>query len=165
MRDPGGALPAFPTDPGPILSVLTNYINSNQSTVRGLEGNDSNSAETDPTSQAREVALKGVSFTAHPGQLVALVGAAPVLMGREIAVTEHDHEEAARLIPPSSNERIVVLHRVGDEKCGLGLRGIGGRPCVLRQRHDCRPTLGNQRELLIAFVLALTAFVLMRFRS
>jgi ATP-binding cassette subfamily B protein len=44
------------------------------STVRGLEGNGSDSAETDPTSQAREVALKGVSFTAHPGQLVALVG-------------------------------------------------------------------------------------------
>lgn len=43
-------------------------------------------------------------------QLVALVGAAPVLMGREIAVTEHDHEEAARLIPSSPNERIVVLH-------------------------------------------------------
>ncbi|HEX2990504.1 MAG TPA: ABC transporter ATP-binding protein [Anaerolineales bacterium] len=44
------------------------------STVRGLEGNGSDSAETDATSQAREVALKGVSFTAHPGQLVALVG-------------------------------------------------------------------------------------------
>jgi iron complex outermembrane receptor protein len=36
-RDPGGALPAFPTDPGPILSVLTNYINSNQSTIRGVD--------------------------------------------------------------------------------------------------------------------------------
>ena len=44
------------------------------SSVRGLEGNGSDSAETDATSQAREVALKGVSFTAHPGQLVALVG-------------------------------------------------------------------------------------------
>ena len=37
-------------------------------------GNGSESAETDSTSQAREVALEGVSFTARPGQLVALVG-------------------------------------------------------------------------------------------
>ena len=37
VRDPGGALPAFPADPGPILSVLTNYINSNQSTIRGID--------------------------------------------------------------------------------------------------------------------------------
>lgn len=37
VRDPGGALTAFPTDPGPILSVLTNYVNSNQSTIRGID--------------------------------------------------------------------------------------------------------------------------------
>ena len=37
-------------------------------------GSDSDSAETESTSQAREVALEGVSFTAHPGSLVALVG-------------------------------------------------------------------------------------------
>ncbi|HLO27736.1 MAG TPA: ABC transporter ATP-binding protein [Anaerolineales bacterium] len=34
----------------------------------------SDSAEPEFTSQAREVALEGVSFIAHPGQLVALVG-------------------------------------------------------------------------------------------
>jgi ATP-binding cassette, subfamily B, bacterial len=34
----------------------------------------SDSAEPEPTSQAREVALEGVSFTARPGQLIALVG-------------------------------------------------------------------------------------------
>lgn len=37
VRDAGGALPAYPGDPGPILSVLTNYINSNQSTIRGID--------------------------------------------------------------------------------------------------------------------------------
>ena len=43
-----------------------------------LNGQDeesaSDSAETESTSQAREVALEGVSFTARPGSLVALVG-------------------------------------------------------------------------------------------
>jgi ATP-binding cassette subfamily B protein len=34
----------------------------------------SDSPEAAPTSQARVVALEGVSFTAHPGQLIALVG-------------------------------------------------------------------------------------------
>ena len=43
-------------------------------------------------------------------QVAALVGAAPVLMDREIAVTENDHREAARLIPPQQGERIVVMH-------------------------------------------------------
>jgi ATP-binding cassette, subfamily B, bacterial len=38
------------------------------------EGIASNSSESDSTSQAREVALKGVSFTARPGSLIALVG-------------------------------------------------------------------------------------------
>jgi ATP-binding cassette, subfamily B, bacterial len=38
------------------------------------EGIASSDGETDSTSQAREVALEGVSFTAHPGGLVALVG-------------------------------------------------------------------------------------------
>jgi ATP-binding cassette, subfamily B, bacterial len=38
------------------------------------KGNGSSEAETDSTSQAREVALEGVSFSASPGQLVALVG-------------------------------------------------------------------------------------------
>jgi ATP-binding cassette subfamily B protein len=44
------------------------------SKVQSPDGNGSDSADTDSTSQAREVALQGVSFTAQPGQLVALVG-------------------------------------------------------------------------------------------
>lgn len=36
VRDPSGAT-ATPGDPGPLLAVLTNYINSNKSTVRGLD--------------------------------------------------------------------------------------------------------------------------------
>jgi ATP-binding cassette subfamily B protein len=36
--------------------------------------NDSDSGESESTSQARDVALNGISFTARPGQLVALVG-------------------------------------------------------------------------------------------
>ena len=38
------------------------------------ESADSDSGEAEGTSQAREVALNGISFTAHPGQLIALVG-------------------------------------------------------------------------------------------
>ena len=47
-----------------------------QSAVEGLGANGSDSAETEPRegSQAREVALEGVSFSARPGSLVALVG-------------------------------------------------------------------------------------------
>jgi ATP-binding cassette subfamily B protein len=40
---------------------------------QGGDGASSN-GEADSTSQAREVALEGISFTASPGQLVALVG-------------------------------------------------------------------------------------------
>lgn len=43
-------------------------------------------------------------------QVAALVGAAPVLMDREIAVTDNDQREAARLVPSTPGERIVVLH-------------------------------------------------------
>ncbi|HEX7542114.1 MAG TPA: ABC transporter ATP-binding protein, partial [Anaerolineales bacterium] len=39
-----------------------------------LQDNASDSPEADSTSQAREVALEGISFTAAAGQLVALVG-------------------------------------------------------------------------------------------
>ncbi|HET9867511.1 MAG TPA: ABC transporter transmembrane domain-containing protein, partial [Nitrospira sp.] len=44
--------------------------------LTGSQDNGSDSAETEvrEASQAREVALEGVSFTARPGQLVALVG-------------------------------------------------------------------------------------------
>lgn len=38
------------------------------------EDNASDSGTSDATSQARDVALEGVSFTARPGQLIALVG-------------------------------------------------------------------------------------------
>jgi len=38
------------------------------------EGSASDSGTSDATSQAREVALEGVSFIARPGQLIALVG-------------------------------------------------------------------------------------------
>lgn len=38
------------------------------------EGGASDSTEADPTSQAREVALNGISFRSSPGDLVALVG-------------------------------------------------------------------------------------------
>ena len=38
------------------------------------EDNASDSGTSDPTSQARDVALEGVSFTARSGQLIALVG-------------------------------------------------------------------------------------------
>ncbi len=41
---------------------------------RQEEGSGSDSSETDFTSQARDVALEGVSFIARPGQLIALVG-------------------------------------------------------------------------------------------
>jgi iron complex outermembrane receptor protein len=36
VRDPNGAT-STPGDPGPILAVLTNYVNSNKTTVRGID--------------------------------------------------------------------------------------------------------------------------------
>ena len=36
-RDPSTASPLFPADPGGITAVLANYINSNQSTIRGVD--------------------------------------------------------------------------------------------------------------------------------
>ena len=49
--------------------------NGQTSTVnRQDEKNASDSIEPESTSQAREVALNGISFTAHPGELIALVG-------------------------------------------------------------------------------------------
>ena len=41
---------------------------------RKIKGAESDSGESDSASQAREVALERISFTARPGQLVALVG-------------------------------------------------------------------------------------------
>lgn len=43
-------------------------------------------------------------------QVAALAGAVPVLMDSEITVTENDHHEAAHLILPTPDERIVILH-------------------------------------------------------
>lgn len=47
--------------------------NGLRSTVRRRDS-ASDSPESDSTSQARDIALSGISFTARPGQLVALVG-------------------------------------------------------------------------------------------
>jgi len=48
--------------------------NGPSSIVRRRNGNASDSPEADSTSQARDIALSGLSFTARPGQLIALVG-------------------------------------------------------------------------------------------
>ena len=50
--------------------------NGQRSTVQGQDGTaaDSPEAETREASQAREVALNGISFSARPGSLTALVG-------------------------------------------------------------------------------------------
>ncbi|WP_255756261.1 TonB-dependent receptor [Massilia sp. erpn] len=37
VRDKGGAVPTVPGDPGPLVAVLTNYINSASTTVRGVD--------------------------------------------------------------------------------------------------------------------------------
>jgi ATP-binding cassette subfamily B protein len=56
-------------DVGAVLS-LANKSNGKKKD----EGDASDSGESESTSQAREVALEGVSFIARPGQLIALVG-------------------------------------------------------------------------------------------
>ncbi|MBN2115248.1 MAG: ABC transporter ATP-binding protein [Anaerolineales bacterium] len=77
MEDVGAVLSlAKPTtDDG--RQTKTAGKNGPSSMVSGQEdGNDSDSAESESreASQAREVALEGISFLARPGQLVALVG-------------------------------------------------------------------------------------------
>jgi iron complex outermembrane receptor protein len=37
VRDPGSAIPSIPGDPGQIVAVLTNYINSNSTKVNGID--------------------------------------------------------------------------------------------------------------------------------
>jgi ATP-binding cassette, subfamily B, bacterial len=59
-------------DVGAVLSG-TKPANGPSSIVRRRDV-ASDSPVLDPTSQAREVALEGISFIAHPGQLIALVG-------------------------------------------------------------------------------------------
>ena len=61
------------TDDGP--QTVAKGRNGQSSTVNGQDVNlASDSPEPVSTSQARDVALEGVSFTAAPGQLIALVG-------------------------------------------------------------------------------------------
>jgi len=61
------------TDDGP--QTIAKRKNGQSSMVNGRDLNlASDSPEPAATSQARDVALEGVSFTAKPGQLVALVG-------------------------------------------------------------------------------------------
>jgi ATP-binding cassette subfamily B protein len=75
MEDVGAVLSlAKPTtDDGPQTKAKGG--NGQSSVVNGQDdGNDSDSPESESTSQARDVALEEVSFRAHPGGLVALVG-------------------------------------------------------------------------------------------
>src|SRR5215208_2533577 len=59
-------------DVGAVLSLSGKVEKSNGK--KKDEGNASDPGTSESTSQAREVALEGVSFTARPGQLIALVG-------------------------------------------------------------------------------------------
>jgi ATP-binding cassette subfamily B protein len=67
-------------DVGAVLSLVDKVDKSNgkkkaeRPLLSGDKEGDSDSGEFNVTSQAREVALEGVSFTARPGQLIALVG-------------------------------------------------------------------------------------------
>ena len=49
-------------------------VDGPRTAVNSPRGNGSDSADSESTSQARDVALEDVSFAARPGQLVALVG-------------------------------------------------------------------------------------------
>ena len=57
-----------------VKAVLSGGNGSSSSTKDREERSASDSTETDATSQARTVALEGISFIARPGGLVALVG-------------------------------------------------------------------------------------------
>ncbi len=57
-----------------VKAVLSGGDGSSSVIRRRGEGSASDSAEADSTSQAREVALNGISFRSAPGDLVALVG-------------------------------------------------------------------------------------------
>src|SRR6185503_6579610 len=59
-------------DVGAVLSLATSIAKGNGK--KKDEGEPARDGEADATSQAREVALEGVSFIARPGQLIALVG-------------------------------------------------------------------------------------------
>ncbi|MBI5840547.1 MAG: ABC transporter ATP-binding protein [Chloroflexi bacterium] len=68
MEDVGAVLSLTDKDRGP------KTMDGQRSAVNGQERSASRDGEADSTSQAREVALEEVSFTAASGQLVALVG-------------------------------------------------------------------------------------------
>jgi len=66
-------------DVGAVLSLANKdrepkTVDGQRSPVNGPGRTGSDSPEAESTSQAREVALDGVSFRARPGQLIALVG-------------------------------------------------------------------------------------------
>jgi ATP-binding cassette subfamily B protein len=67
-------------DVGAVLSLVQKDAGSKskdgpaKNALRQTQDNGSDSAESQPASQAREIALESVSFIARPGQLVALVG-------------------------------------------------------------------------------------------
>jgi ATP-binding cassette, subfamily B, bacterial len=60
-------------DVAAVLS-LTKPATDDGTKTKAKQGNGSGPAEIESTSQARDIALEDVSFTAHPGSLVALVG-------------------------------------------------------------------------------------------
>ena len=72
-------------DVGAVLSLSKPADDGQKTKVKGGNGQsskgnrqeeeiDSDSVETESTSQARDIALEGISFSARPGSLVALVG-------------------------------------------------------------------------------------------
>jgi ATP-binding cassette subfamily B protein len=75
MEDVGAVLSGGKLNTGDGQQTTAIGQNGQSSAVnRRDEGNAFDSPEADPTSQAREVALEGISFKAIAGQLVALVG-------------------------------------------------------------------------------------------
>jgi ATP-binding cassette subfamily B protein len=59
-------------DVNAVLSLRTSEAKSNGE--KKMKSAESDSGESDATSQARDVALNGISFIARPGNLIALVG-------------------------------------------------------------------------------------------
>jgi ATP-binding cassette subfamily B protein len=75
MEDVGAVLSGVKPTADDGRQTTAKRRNGQSSTVnRQGEGTASDSPVLDPTSQAREVALEGISFIARPGQLIALVG-------------------------------------------------------------------------------------------
>ncbi|MFZ5858452.1 MAG: ABC transporter ATP-binding protein [Chloroflexota bacterium] len=61
-------------DVGAVLSLTEKDNGTKKADGQRRDGSASSDGEADSTSQARDVALGGISFAARPGQLVALVG-------------------------------------------------------------------------------------------